>query len=417
MIIYTCLTLGGISILRVFIFEWAKLVRRRRLWILSLFMVPISIYYGFGLHQYAVRSEAMSPSYQIAGYEQYYSGLMQRLKTDPRNQQFYRQQLNNASLQIKILKNQELSYSSKDWTKYLKSELLSRFKSVRLQGNANTNAAQAQNQLMILIDKYELKNSVRPRPTWNPTAMQYFNHFMPTVADLIIPLIIVLLVADVLSSERNSGSIRLLIIQPISRAQILLGKWILGLTSTMIMTIIVMLGLFVIGTLMMGFGGLRQPVAVGIAYQFVPISSIINGSGIHGQSIQVIDLKQALVIPQWAVLIYSIGLTVLSEWAITSLVVLVSTLTASPLVSTVISLFIVCTGYLISRIADAHLWILPFYFTYLDLMKIWMGSLSSKMNMNISLWTGISVLIIWIAIPIILACWRFSRADYMGTSS
>src|SRR5699024_12138861 len=49
-----------------------------------------------------------------------------------------------------------------------------------------------------------------------------------------LPMLVVILVADMVSGETTSGSIKLLLIRPVSRLKILLGKWLVSMGAVVI---------------------------------------------------------------------------------------------------------------------------------------------------------------------------------------
>ncbi|GAA4655162.1 ABC transporter permease [Anaerocolumna aminovalerica] len=80
---------------------------------------------------------------------------------------------------------------------------------------------------------------------------------------------LILFNADSVSTEYNPGTLKFLLIQPVTRIKVLLSKFIVMLTSSLILIIITQL-VFCLGVgLIKGFGSLNRPILVGHQYEFV----------------------------------------------------------------------------------------------------------------------------------------------------
>jgi ABC-2 type transport system permease protein len=71
-----------------------------------------------------------------------------------------------------------------------------------------------------------------------------------------IPLLIALVTGDLISGEANQGTLRLLLTKPISRIQLLIGKYIAGSVYTLILLIVLALTSLGVGLLFFGEGDL-----------------------------------------------------------------------------------------------------------------------------------------------------------------
>lgn len=83
--------------------------------------------------------------------------------------------------------------------------------------------------------------------------------------ELFIVVIIVMIAGSIVSEEFNKGTIKLLLVKPYSRTQILLSKFITSVIMIFISVIAILLMQILIGGLIFGFGDLASPV---IAYNF-----------------------------------------------------------------------------------------------------------------------------------------------------
>lgn len=80
---------------------------------------------------------------------------------------------------------------------------------------------------------------------------------------------LILFNADSVSTEYNPGTLKFLLIQPVTRVKVLLSKYIVMITSSLMLIIITQL-LFCLGVgAIKGFGSLNRPILVGHQYEFV----------------------------------------------------------------------------------------------------------------------------------------------------
>lgn len=80
---------------------------------------------------------------------------------------------------------------------------------------------------------------------------------------------LILFNADSVSTEYNPGTLKFLLIQPVTRVKVLLSKYIVMIISSLILIIITQL-LFCLGVgVIKGFGSLNRPILAGYQYEFV----------------------------------------------------------------------------------------------------------------------------------------------------
>ena len=80
---------------------------------------------------------------------------------------------------------------------------------------------------------------------------------------------LILFNADSVSNEYNPGTLKFLLIQPVTRVKVLLSKYIVMIISSLILILITQL-LFCLGVgLFKGFGSLNRPILAGYQYEFV----------------------------------------------------------------------------------------------------------------------------------------------------
>lgn len=93
--------------------------------------------------------------------------------------------------------------------------------------------------------------------------MKGYNFLYRTFKDIfpIMSLIVILLMlADIMSTERDYGSYKFLLLQPMSRAKVLLGKLVAAVTSAWVVILVPIFICFLGVGLINGFGSLKYPV-------------------------------------------------------------------------------------------------------------------------------------------------------------
>lgn len=71
-----------------------------------------------------------------------------------------------------------------------------------------------------------------------------------------IPILVALVSGDLISGESNSGTIRLMLVRPISRFNIYVSKWIAGLLYTLILVLFFVSTSYLLGYILLGNGDL-----------------------------------------------------------------------------------------------------------------------------------------------------------------
>lgn len=106
--------------------------------------------------------------------------------------------------------------------------------------------------------KYYLEHDVNPR---QPGAVAFTKEFLDNAATLFIPLLIMGIGSDIVSSERTSGTIKMLLTRPVRRWKVLLSKLI---TLLMFVSLIVV-STFIICYLISGlFLGIKDLICLSL---------------------------------------------------------------------------------------------------------------------------------------------------------
>ncbi|MFY4777041.1 ABC transporter permease subunit [Metabacillus sp. RGM 3146] len=125
--------------------------------------------------------------------------------------------------------------------------------------------------------QYYLDHNINPTAPGAPTFMKTFAE---NSIDLLLPLMVMVIASDIVSSESTNGTIKLLLTRPIKRWKILLSKYLTLLLAISFIVLSVGVLSFLISGMAMGYGGWNLPVLTGFSIQ----GSELMTSGVHMMS-------------------------------------------------------------------------------------------------------------------------------------
>ncbi|MFC4769032.1 ABC transporter permease [Effusibacillus consociatus] len=136
--------------------------------------------------------------------------------------------------------------------------------------------------------RYYLEKGINPAA---PGTATFVRTFMDLSVSLLLPLLVVTLSADLVSSEWGEGTIKLLLTRPVKRWKILAAKYTALVMFVSLTVMAALLIAAVVGGFFFGWAGWSMPVATGFA--------VAGGE---------LDSSTAYNIPQWQYILCSYGL-------------------------------------------------------------------------------------------------------------
>ncbi|MFC4320898.1 ABC transporter permease [Litchfieldia salsa] len=231
----------------------------------------------------------------------------------------------------------------------------------------------------ILINEYRLENETPPmtKSVWSFTL-----EATPVIA--LITLFTIIVGASSVASEFSWGTIKLLLIRPVSRTKILLSKYL----STILFALFCLLILFVIslavGAILFGFDGFAQPYLTVIDGVVVEKTMLAHVLGQYGLS--------------------SINLIMMSTFAF-----MISSIFRSSALSIGLAIFLMFTGVNVtSFIAMKFDWAKYILFANTDL-SLYLEGMPVVEGMTMSF--SITMLIIYFVVFNALSWWMFNKRD------
>ncbi|OYD09921.1 ABC transporter permease [Paludifilum halophilum] len=247
-------------------------------------------------------------------------------------------------------------------------------------------------KLNIQQQQYYLDHDINPAAPGAPT---FAREFVEESVSLFLPLLVVVVASDIVSSEHAGGTIKLLLTRPVRRWRILLSKYLaLILLVSFIVTATAVLAILISGVIF-GYSGWNMPVLTGFSQQ--------NGE---------LVTDHVHLIPQWKYLLMGYGLAWFACAAVATLSFMVSVLVRSTAASMGVMLAALISGNLLTQLAPTWTALKYLAFTNLRLTDYLSGS--STMIEGMTLPFSLAVLTVWSLAALAVAFTVFTRNDVLA---
>ena len=279
--------------------------------------------------------------------------------------------------------------ASDDWRKLADQQLIDMKN--RLDSPYRDEKSKASLRVRMEQLQYNLDNNINPL---EQSAAKFTTKFMEQSIFLFLPLLIIMLSADMVSGEASSGTIKLLLVRNVPRWKILLSKYL----TLVILEVMVVFFAFVLSVLIsgafFGYGGWLAPIATGF--------KVLAGK---------LDSTSVLNVPQWryALMVYSLAFFV--SVVVGSISFMISILVKSTAASIGIIMSTLVAGNFISFFLSDW-WITRYMFMVnLRLTDYLSGSFQPIVGMNMLF--SITVLLGWAIASIIVSFVYFTKQDIL----
>lgn len=276
-----------------------------------------------------------------------------------------------------------------DWHKLANQQLIDMKN--RLDSPYMDEKNKASNRVRMEQLQYNLDNNINPL---EQSAAKFTTKFMEQAIFLFLPLLIIMLSADMVSGESSSGTIKLLLVRNVPRWKILLSKYL----TLMILEVIVVFFAFVLSAIIsgffFGFGGWLAPVGTGF--------KVLAGK---------LDTTSVLNVPQWqySLMVYSLAFFV--AVVVGSISFMISILVKSTAASIGIIMSTLVAGNFISFFLSDWKLTRYMFMVNLRLTDYLSGSFQPIEGMNMLF--SITVLLGWAIASIIISFVYFTKQDIL----
>ncbi|WP_028777305.1 ABC transporter permease subunit [Shimazuella kribbensis] len=402
---------------RVFVNEWMKMMHRWRLWVtMGLAVLIVFAITVIDYNEYTTRTQFYMKSNLpklIAQADQKIKEWQQELQNpkSTRNQSNIKDDIFNMTAEKQSF-HDDLQILSGNGRGVLERDLTLLNYYLNDKKSKNNMEMYSARQVKKLELEYRLKHKVEPLPSWWNSSYFRTEQIIAQLSVLFLPMLVVILVADIVSGETTNGTIKLLLVRPISRLKILLGKWLVSLTATAVLVIGFYGFLFLINLGFYGHQGAFAPRAINVTYIFKSISMDNLGTP---RMAAILNLNHVTLIPHWQYILTGFFLLMISLMVVATITFLCSTLFRSSMISTSVAFAVIIICQLVQWMFPIGKWIGWLFTVHLNLLSNWSGELSHDLQTNLTLPIGILVLSIWLVISIVVAAVYFNRKDMLST--
>ncbi|SDY52017.1 ABC transporter permease subunit [Thermoactinomyces sp. DSM 45892] len=276
----------------------------------------------------------------------------------------------------------------------------------------------------IAFNEHYLKQDERPLLTQNggsfslteSTAYSATKNVLGLGLSLILPLMVILIVADIVSDETTRGTLKLLLIRPISRTKILFGKWTASILATALLAVIFFTAVLLTNFALYGTFGAHAPQFMDVSYVEHMVKHTVDQFLFDGP-----QYSQATLVPISEALFYGFVHMLFASIAIASLAFLFSTIFASSMISTAIPMVIIVAGSVLLSMPLKIPVLKYFIGTNLSFSSTWLESTYASISdfyiltrTNITMTGSIMILLGWIVVPTIIAFIHFRKKDILN---
>lgn len=231
--------------------------------------------------------------------------------------------------QMKVAENNRENF--KDWRHTLQQQITDNENS--LASDRVPEEWKKYRQIMVQQWQYYLDHNVDPS---SPNAVTFVRSFMENSSSLFIPLLVMAVASDIVSSERTTGTIKMLLTRPVRRWKILLSKLLTLMLFVGLIIITTCILSYLISGLVFGYEGWDQPVFTG--FQIAGVD--VNLSAVHP-------------VPQWFYILMQMGLIWFSSTVVGILAFMISVLVRSTAASIVTMMAAIIAGTILTNMASS----------------------------------------------------------------
>ncbi len=240
--------------------------------------------------------------------------------------------------------------------------------------------------------QYYLDHDINPN---SPNAVTFTRGFLNNAVTLFIPLMVVAVSSDLVSGERSSGTIKMLLTRPVRRWRILFAKLaaLVLYVSLIIVTLIALT--YLISGLVFGYHGWGEPVFVGFR---------VSGAEV--------DTSRVHPVPQGVYLLMQAGLVWYSSLVVAAIGLMVSVLVRSTAASFVAMMAAVISGNILANMASSWKTAKYLFNVNLELTAYLQGTPPPIDGMTLGF--SLAVLTVWAAAALAVAFAVFTRQDILN---
>jgi ABC-2 type transport system permease protein len=292
--------------------------------------------------------------------------------------------------QMRVAQHTQKQFGTSDWKADQRQKIADYEK--RLGSARTPDEWKQQLRVQIQIGNYYLDKDVNPS---SPNAVTFTREFVKNAVGLFIPLIIMVISADIVSSEHSTGTIKLLLTRPVRRWKILLSKLITVIFFTSLTVLSTGLICYLISGVVFGYNGWQMPIFTGIK---------LTGTDV--------DFSHVRAVGQWFFLLMEFGLVWFTAVVVAIMSLMLSVLIRSTAAGMGVMLAVLISGTILSNMVSSWETAKYLFMVNLDLTKYLTGGIPPIEGMDLGF--SLSVLSVWTLAALIVSFTVFSRKDILN---
>lgn len=266
-----------------------------------------------------------------------------------------------------------------DWKQEMTEQNNNMRQAISEQSDTIPEMAKKQMEANILMNEYAIEHNIAP---YEYTAWRFADAASSLV--FLVTLFTVIVAGDIVATEFGWGTIKLLLIRPVSRTKILYSKYLSTLVYGLMLLVILLITSFLLGGLVFGFSGVDQPFIYvdqdGVVHQMNMASRVLMSFGFEAVTL---------------LMIVTIAFMISASFRSSSLAIS-------------LSIFVMFAGTTVVQVLSRYEWVKYILFANIDLSMYFMGS---PMIKGMTLAFSLTMLAVYFIIMHAVAWLMFTKRD------
>ncbi|MFJ8258201.1 ABC transporter permease [Peribacillus asahii] len=289
--------------------------------------------------------------------------------------------------QYKQAEEQREKLGTDDWRTAVQQQIIDIQN--RLSSSRMLDEWREQLQVTVKQQQYYLDHNINPS---EPGAATFTRMFIENASSLFIPLLVMIVASDLVSSESSQGTIKLLLTRPVPRWKILMSKYITLLLSISIIVAMTGVLAYALSGVVFGYHGWNAPTITGFTVE----AGNVDTSGVR-------------LISQWQLLLMDFGLVWYIAVVVGTLAFMLSVLIRSTPAGMGIMLAALISGAILNNMVSS--WESAKYFFMVNLqLTNYLSGVAPPIE-GMTLLSSVLILFVWWLAALIVSFIVFIRKD------
>jgi ABC-2 type transport system permease protein len=289
--------------------------------------------------------------------------------------------------QYKQVQTQREKLGTSDWRTILQKQIVDTTN--RLSSTSMSDEWRKELQITLKQEQYYLDHNINPNAPGAPTFVRIF---LENSIGLFIPLMVMVIASDLVSSEHSLGTVKLLLTRPVKRWKVLLSKYLTLILAVSLIIAIAGALSYIISGFVFGFRGWGAPILTGFN---------VTETGLNTTNVKLLSL--------WEFLLMDFGLVWFVAVVVGTLSFMLSVLIRSTAAGMGVMLAALISGAILSNMVSSWNSAKYLFMVNLQLTDYLAGNPPPIQGMTLSF--SMVVLLIWWAAALFVSFFVFTKKD------